>query len=492
MFNPLEDLFAAVDLTGASLVLENPTLLGEVGGVLYGDSQRDSYLRDGGAIYPSPQLLNNTVVGYDGKDSLGYFLRTQGGGKHTSPIKELCFYTPYRMFNKVLRAAAFLFPAIRVIFPSAVPKRSPLSLRYAALERRANINSSERITALSFHPYLMILAIALDEGGPDGSARVVIYDVARNQHLAVLSNAFQKEVQVVAWKPLSKEVLAVGCRGGVLLWTLNGCIRVGSGGVNPNGGGGDGMSNTATYPATSAKEGVVPHALFYQCTRGVAVTSMSFSSIDGRYVACGSCEHTHLRVLDTSYGPQEANSCVCNIVPSIDGGVESLVFATDDSSIISSVCEAPILCVTNVRRSAFGTAWIYTPAPVNEIAKATGIGINYYFLCSRSMEGVLLAKVNAFVGIEVVSVISTSLCRSVGGNVRAMTCSKRRLWIALETGHLLVCHYNIHEGAVSVIPIGAAAMEVTHLASFDGCSSGSLLAIVERADSVCFLPSYHI
>ncbi|CCW66851.1 unnamed protein product [Phytomonas sp. Hart1] len=492
MFNPLEELFAAMDVTGATLVLEDPTILGEVGGVLYGDSQRDSYLRDGGALYPTPQLLNKMVVGYDNKASLGYHWRSQGGSNHASPIKDLCLYTPYRLLDTALRAAASVFPVLRVLFPSAVPRRSPLLLRSGALEDRAGIKSSEQITTLRFHPYLMILAIVLDEGGCDGSARVVIYDIAKNRHLAVLAHAFQKEVQTVAWKPLSKEVLAVGCRGGVLLWTLNGCIRAGGGGANLNGSGGDGMPATSTHSTANAKGSVVPHALFYKCTQGITVTSMSFSSVDGRYMACGSCEHTHLKVLDTSYGPHEASSSVCYYIPSIDGGVESLIFADDDSYIISSVCEAPILCITNVRKSAFGTSWVSTPAPVNDIAKATGIGINYYFLCSHTMEGVLLAKVNTFVGIEVVSVISTSLSRNVGGNVRVMACSKRRLWIALETGHLLVCHYSTHEGAITVIPIGAAAMEASHLVSFDGCSNGSLLAIAERAESVCFVPSYHI
>lgn len=521
MFEPLQELLLAFKVSGrtslsshaalGNAVLEDKRLLGEKDGRLYGSSEEAEYVACGGALYPPQQLANKAVVGWgygetgdaDGQVALRRRATARGGPRGLlGCLASVCVTAPRRVARLVLCTAAYLLPALRMAFPTAVPHPS-LRRQLLAVTSSA---APERITAMAFHPYQMVVALAIDEGGADGSARVTVYDVMQNRVMVVLTHAFQRDVQSLAWKPWSRDVLAVGCRGGVLLWSVNG------GGW----GGADGTSAAALgardairrfgyenrHPAApnseaakvciSAKAGESAFALFYRCSRGMPVTTMDFSKENGRYLACGSRWTAQLHVLDVSYGPQEAASALCRLVPSVEGGSELVVFSDDDSFVFSAVAGAPYMSFIRVNPFPYTSTTVAVPAPVLQMVEASGIGPNYYFLYTSGLEGVIVARVNGFIGVEVVSLVSTGICRGVGGTVRCIAASKRRLWIALETGHLLVAYYNCREGHFNLFPIGVAATNAYLLADFPGCPVGSLVGMVERDGTVSFLPSYHI
>lgn len=536
MFEPLNELLLAFQEDGGrtalsgspvigSAVLSDRRLLGEKDGRLFGSSEQAEYVTRGGAVYACRAFANNSVVGWsgasagngngddsgrddDGGDSSRRAalqrraLRRGGPRRVLAHVAGGCLVLPRHLARVALCTAAYLLPALRIAFPAAVPRPALVGrgrrrwLLGATTTTTSPSHSSlpERVTAVAFHPYLMVFAMAIDEGGADGGARVVVYDPILDVIIAVLTHAFQRDVLSLAWKPWAKDVLAVGCRGGVLLWSVNGgpgSPDTASAALHSNG-------HTTTATAAAAKECISAQAaasafaLFYRCSPGLPVTTLAFCNGNGRYLACGSRWTARLHILDVSCGPQDKASLLCSLVPSVEGGCEQALFSDDDTFILSAVAGAPYLSFVRTGRFPFTSTTVATPGPVLKIARATGVGPNYFFLYTRGLEGVLLARVSAELGVQVVSLVSTAICRGVGGAVRCVAASKRRVWVGLETGHLLLCYYNLREGHFNLMPVGVAATNATLMADFPGCATGSLLAVVEGDGAVSFIPSYHI
>nr|CCC95057.1 conserved hypothetical protein [Trypanosoma congolense IL3000] len=441
---------------GPSCAVVGDRLIGEAAGFLYGGSDRAAFEDQGGAVYPIWRPVNGNVI------SGGRWRSTRNA------FLSMWVQEPLRKLQILLQPLVSLLPLLRVVFPFAVPE--------PASRRQIHIECCERVVAIAFHPTRMILAAVIDE--KNGCSRVVIYDVGESREEFTLTHAFQRHSRCLAWKPLSRDVLAVGCCGGVLLWSLSFNSEPSKRGVFGSGG------HVKEAGTSSASEGA-PCCLFYRSTKNVVTTCVRFSSRDGRYVACGSTEHAALHFHDIRVQP--SRSLLLKNV-SVEGATQDVLFAHDDSFAVRMVCGASVVILLQFPSCARTT--VPTAAPVLSMARAQGVGPNHFFLHCAGVEGVFVAHVNPFVGVHVISLISTGIHRGVGGAVRCIASSGKRLFVALETGHLLVMHYGCR-GVFTLIPVGTAEMNVEHMAMFDGYSYGSLLAVVETDQSVVFVPAYH-
>ncbi|KAF8292955.1 Nucleoporin NUP48 [Trypanosoma cruzi] len=468
MYQPLLELPSEA----AAVFVAGDRLLGEAAGSLYGSSKRVSFEAQGGAVYPLWKLANRNFLG-----------RRAGREKPSSlssSVFSLSWWKKQQTFGVarwLLRPLVSVMPLLRFVFPFVVPASANCAPRLLNAA-----DCPECVTAVAFHPDRMVLAAAVDEGA--GCSRVVVYDVAEGKETCVLTHAFQRHVRCVAWKPLSRDVLAVGCDGGALVWSL-------SFGVSPvvtvYGRSNNGHSEKGLGAGEEDDVDRKAHCLFYRCTTHVPTTCISFSCRDGRYLACGSTEHIALHFHDIRLPP--SNSSLRKNV-SVEGATEDVLFADDDTFAVKLVCGTSVVvmiafpsCVESV---------VPTAAAVLKMTKAQALGPNHFFLQCAHVEGVVVAHANPFIGVQVIALVSTGIAGGIGGNVRRMACSDRRLYIALETGHLLVCHYGRRGSAFTLIPVGVAELDAAHLAVFDGFTRGSLLAAVEASDqSVIFMPSYH-
>lgn len=481
----------------------------------------------------------------------------------------------HQIADSILRVAGGILPLVRLFYPSAVPKsvcRSSLLISSSSDACTSRMGrppfqrcGPERVTAMAFHPYRPLLAIAIDEGGSGSQARVQVVDVVKSSFAAplslscVLTHAFQKRVEVLAWKPFSEDVLAVGCESGVLLWSLEAGEKVSSSSSQNVAGGGcaPGLEKydverpfeerfpTFRSPASPSSSSVPLDSstfssrgrssrsaccVFYPfCSPGIPVTSLAFSNQTGRFLACGSRFYTLLSLVDVTAPPCDEHRRI-KWTPSLDGGSEGVQFAAmTDAFVLSLTCGHASVTVTPMRLPGSGRVGsavdedggvcvvssskrIATPFPVVAAKPAMGVmngeDIYYYFLQLWGMEGLVLARLElSQTSLHVVSLISTRVERGIGGLVRTFACSKRRLWIATETGHLLVMYYHrqhywterggyigvgrTDSGHVVLIPIAAATMDVSHLDSFEGFAPGSLAAIIEQSHLLHFMPCYH-
>ncbi|KEG06144.1 putative U4/U6 small nuclear ribonuclear protein [Trypanosoma grayi] len=205
-------------------------------------------------------------------------------------------------------------------------------------------------------------------------------------------------------------------------------------------------------------------------------------------MACGSTEHVAAHFHDIRLPPSK--SLLLRSV-SVEGATEDVLFADDDTFAVRLVCGAS--SVVLLAFPSCSATVVPTSAPVLKMAKARALGPNHFFLQCARVEGVFVAHVNPFAGVQILALISTGISGisgGVGGAVRRIACSGRRLYLVLETGHLLLCHYG-RRGVFTLIPIGVAELDAAHLAVFDGYTRGSLLAAVEADQTVTFVPSYH-
>ncbi|ORC86190.1 putative U4/U6 small nuclear ribonuclear protein [Trypanosoma theileri] len=485
MYQPLLELPPAATTVCAA----GDRLLGEAAGVLYSSSQRAAYEAHGGAVYPSWKPANRNVVGRGTRQTTTTI--TTGGRSRKGGALYLWRQQSLKQLVRLLRPVVSFVPLLRLVLPFVVPASANCTPRLLL----KSAEYPERVTAIAFHPHRMLLAAVVDEGA--GSSRVVVYDVAESRERCVLTHAFQQHASCVAWKPFSRDVLAVGCDGGVLVWSLSfgtapaTTIYGGSNNNNNNNiynhnnyNNNNGMCNTRGVEGEG--EDQTAYCLFYRCTPHVRTTCINFSRRDGRYLACGSLDHIAVQFHDIRLPP--SNALLLRHV-SAEGGTEDVLFADDDTFAVRLVCGAARIVLLSFPSCASTT--VATPAPVLSMAPARVFGPHHFVLNCARVEGVIVAHVNPFVGVAVVALISTGVHRGVGGSVRSVACSGRRMYIAVETGHVLVCHCGHRAGTHTLIPIGVVQLDVHKLAVFDGCTAGSLLAAVERDQTITFLPSYH-
>lgn len=618
MLEATHELWKTVETTSLSGVLvQSSHILGEIDGRLFTIREEEEYAQRGGARYAGNiSLINRQVLSaessfsnaQDGRrvtlskngsstDGISGASRSDDRASHSSAplpasssssnfyeeeedtcprgrdfrrLFSLLFLTGHcqmrELANKTLRVAASLLPLIRLVYPSAVPRSVAQSSLMVGSSSGAKVGHTvysrfrkrcpEQVTAMCLHPCLPLLAVAIDEGGSERHARVLVADIVNSSPSGplsvshVLTHAFQKGVEAIAWKPYSDDVLAVGCESGVLLWSL----EAGEGTIFFPGDDVGGRrlpprlekyelekpweESYPTFRSSSPLSSSKPSSLhisrnaccvFYPfCGTGVPVTSLSFSNQTGRFLACGSRFYCAFSLVDVTVPPCAEHSTV-KWTPSLDGGMESLEFAPEtDLFLLSLTCGHASVNVTSLSlpgnrytdsdpssastRVIHSSKRIATPFPVlaakPAIGVASGEDIYYYFLQLAGVEGLVLARLDVLQNaLHVISLISMKVQRGIGGLVRTFACSKHRLWIATETGHLVVLYYRrqhywterggyigigrVDPGCLSVIPIGAAVMDVSCLAAFHGFPAGSLAAVVEQGHILHLVPSYH-
>lgn len=564
MHEPIKDLWAVVGLPGA--ILQDTQVLGEVHGRLFSIDEELDYQQRGGAKYARGyKIANRNIVmdmvdediraasgdsscvheedATDNANSSSWWPRRSArrscpatpppcssshnrreGCASSSTLLGSWWQRSLDAVGKLQRFSAFFLPFLRLGFPSAVPctARRP--------HRHIGGNGPERVTAIAFHPVHPLLAVSVEEGGSHGQTRVLIMDVVTVSESeparlsCVLTHAFQKRVEVLAWKPHSDDVLAVGCESGVLLWSLEAGSKHHAGNVfheeeiicgHPKGDAVQPVGAPSTFnsfPSQHHKQerrltSKDARCLFYSyCGTSLPVTTMSFSPLTGRFLACGSRFYTSLSLLDVSVPPCVApNGGAVTLTTTTEGGTEKVYFADEDRYLLSLTCGHPSIYVTllsllkgSATQEATRSIRIGTPFPVLDAHPASGVGPDHYFLNVSRIEGLVLARVDLKdKSLSVVATISTSVDRGIGGLVRCYTCSKRRLWIVTETGHMLVCGYHRVPGKdktgmrFALTAIGGATLDASSLVGFDGFSSGSLVAVVEQQEVLHLVPSYH-
>lgn len=103
---------------------------------------------------------------------------------------------------------------------SASPPRLPL------VRVKGDLADIPTVQLIAFHPYLPVLAICLQRG-PRGMAAIKLFSVTEGAFIegVELVHGYQRGVTTMEWKrPYSKGVLAVGCSGGALLWSIR-CLE---------------------------------------------------------------------------------------------------------------------------------------------------------------------------------------------------------------------------------------------------------------------------
>eukprot|EP00796_Vickermania_ingenoplastis_P004326 gene4326-3140_t len=496
MLEPIKDLWRAEHIPGT--VLSDTQCIGEVHARLFAEEDEVDYLERGGVRYAfGYHVANRNVVHRDNSD-----VRSP----NAFSLLRWCRQSRAALL-RVWRGASWILPSLRLGFPGAVPPSARPALH------SAGSRGPERVTAMAFHPCRPLLAVAVDEGSHAGQTRVIVFNVAETTSkerlpiFCVLTHAFQKRVEAVAWKPHALDVLAVGCDGGVLIWSIeadgapDGPLHRDN--IIPGHANADPV-RPGVFPTTFSPPGAAPpnqlrnrsagaRCLFYAYHARTPVSTLAFSPTAGRLLVAGSRFHVALSLVDVAVPPCES-ACSVAMPSTLEGGSEQAIFADDDSYVLSLTCGHPSLSLIPVHLSAphkMKAVRISTPFPVLTAQRAAGVGLHFYFMQVSRVEGLVLCSIDAKAfELRVVAVISTTLVRGVGGLVRCFASSRRRLWIATETGHLVVCSYH-RRGCFSVIPVGVAALSATQMTSFPAFSMGSLLAVVEEQDTLHLIPSYH-
>lgn len=240
------------------------------------------------------------------------------------------------VLHTAARAAAYVVPVLHQLLPTDSDAAAPQSSSPAAF----------RQGLLAVHPHGFVVAVAEVPDRGDREEAVFIFDSPRTMvdgaavppgecvsatmaagqrtgpsrggtgpttascpsPTCVLRHCFQRDVSALAWKPRSQGTLAMGCRGGVLLWHVP---MISTPGEGPAAGwrGGD----VTTPPVLLLRA----TCIFYPFGRSLfpaahrtapSVTQLSFTHGDGRFLAIASAQSRHLVVVDVFRPPTASNS----------------------------------------------------------------------------------------------------------------------------------------------------------------------------------------
>ncbi|EPY34847.1 hypothetical protein AGDE_07789 [Angomonas deanei] len=237
--------------------------------------------------------------------------------------------------------------------------------------------------------------------------------------------------------------------------------------------------------------------LFYRVHRGLPTTSLAFPSEGNTHaVLCGSRRHTEVKGLNLEQSPSDEVHCApISFIPSFAGGVETLCLTKNDREVLVAVAGQPLVVVCTHWKGSPSFTTVDVPAPVVQFLPAGNATLHesdLYFLRFDQLETIALVQCNPLLGLQVLSFVSTGLYRGVGGIPRRVDCSACRLYILLETGHLLVCHYTTVEGHLHCAPVGVAAVGyVSAMSAIQFDTHCSLLALADKECDVSMIPSFH-
>ncbi|XP_024522725.1 aladin [Selaginella moellendorffii] len=157
------------------------------------------------------------------------------------------------------------------------------SLFYRGEKRDSSSARPKFLQSMAWHKHKLLLAFVANPA----HVLVVDYDDADAKNPFLLGHETQQRgVEAIEWRPNSGSILAVGCRGGVCLWTASGATPP--------------LRTGAVVPLVSAatKWSLVD---FLRWGIDMPVSALSWSPC-GRLLACGSSETPTFAVWDVSLG----------------------------------------------------------------------------------------------------------------------------------------------------------------------------------------------
>lgn len=489
-FQPLRDVYADTVLDGELPAADGERSCfphGEVGGVVFsGDRQLERYQHVGGAVYqPLLPFGNCATAVADDRVAHRLAARNAGGKSVTTTLGAVV--------RSVLSATAFpLCPILR----SVVPRQflDIVGTPTLADERTRDVKRcDDAVVAMAFHWHLPVLAVATRDAAK--AHRIQLYDVAQEATMPLLlTHAFQtRGIHALAWKPLSRDCLAVGCDGGVLCWSMSAGTA-----SKPRRGG---QQNDAQHPYGPLWGHLAdsdPMAVWYECSPYAPVSTLVFSS-NGRYVACASEHSISMHLHDISAKPRD--SLIMESV-AVEGGTCSLCFSRDDDFLVRAIRHQR--CIKLMSTTTFCVETIQTEAPVTRAVALQGTSV--FLLQYAKTEGVALVRfhMNAKPGTKgdlcavmiVLGMVSTGICRGVGGAVLDVAVDGKRVFLRLKSGHILSMSSLCADGhswairGVGVIPPPSTPSPATCMATSPSFHKGSLLATT-YGHEVRFFPAYY-
>lgn len=340
-------------------------------------------------------------------------------------------------------------------------------LQFLLPATRRSVDQPTATTLFALHPHLHVIAVATQVGSTELSEIRVFelskprpnladaVDLPSQQHLDLLDPAYTlsssmlKGVSAISWKPHSRDVLAIAVRGGVTLWHLR--FRADSFNIVSDGAHTmerQQLGSFLIYPFPSARS---------------LITSLSFSTSTGRYLAVGSCEFAGVAVFDVSQPPNKARKQLLFSKKYPVATTQVCQFSLDDALLFRALRDTPSLSVFET--STFTEHSLTTTNPVTSLAMADPSSLGSYrlVLVTDKTEGIILVDLRLIAGTGVarsslesyvVAKISTErLSRGVGGIVKAMTCDLtnggRRIAIGLECGRIALLDVSLPRDEIS-------------------------------------------
>eukprot|EP01064_Diplonema_japonicum_P010858 TRINITY_DN1808_c0_g1_i1.p1 TRINITY_DN1808_c0_g1~~TRINITY_DN1808_c0_g1_i1.p1 ORF type:complete len:575 (+),score=81.74 TRINITY_DN1808_c0_g1_i1:56-1726(+) len=221
-----------------------------------------------------------------------------------------------------------------------------------------------------------LLAIAvkglLMEGDKDGKTQgsVLLYNVEKEAFIGVLRAPSQKQIFCLSFSS-SPGVLAVGCKGGVVLWDLEStCLAVAKGAVISAASAKSQLSPEekagvfAAYRSLATNVDVISKMPpWYLMPYNGSVTTLCFSNISGRYLAYGGKESATFSVADLSLPLEEAATRKVQMVWTDSyGGARSVSFSPDDKLLVFTTGHRPMMVAYET--SSWKATECYLPSPV--------------------------------------------------------------------------------------------------------------------------------
>jgi len=466
--------------------------IGELGGTLYDATSHSSYQHAGGLVYPQEQIANvahilrqslpqtkGRVVSADWRDAMvggacglllgillcagfaviawGWSLRMldvlSGGARWGGLLGILIGYSNPSISDRFRK----YFPLINVIVSHNTEPLPPCA-------------SAERVICIAFHPHSLLLAFAVAPS--DSNAAVVrLYDTAEQQiGPLTLVHPFQVDVRTVSWKPHAKDVLLVGCRGGVLAWHLSFF----------------GVEQAA--------------CVFFQASQRVPVTSISWAN-QGRVMAAGSKQSTKIHLFDIARPSQHS------LLKTFTNrhGVNQVQFLADADQCLmvvsSGVGELQLWDLTSnayslipLRAPALQLSPLFTKA--HDASRTVAMT---YVVQFEAEEGIALVRVkragsHRAAEVHLLAAVSTSRIDplKVGGLVQQMQVSNGRVFLKVRSGHIIVLKMAATESCTSALCVGSFPVsDDLVMATCPSFPRGSLLAYVTDQQRLRFLPCYH-
>lgn len=404
-------------------------------------------------------------------------------------LRRSLWSTVERCTAAVLRPIANWVPLVRLVTPNP-PPISPHRVHASSSDGMPA--PADHVTAIAFHYHLPVVAVSIQD---EQSARIVLYDYSTEALLPLhLTSPFQSAIEALAWKPASRDVLLVGCKGGVLVWHLS-FQRKASSVLNSNAaaaaahqGGAPILTSSSAHRHIVEEEwgdGRSAVSVFYQASGASEhlITSLACSHHGGKYLAMASRTDPLVSLVDLSKPPRASHLYHASHLTS--GGVSGVLFSQNDRMLITAWDASTTLRVTTL--PSFELSHFTVPQPIRQMSPAEHLRKRTLSDSGEAMEEeVLVVSYAATEGCAIISVtqkrlavlalISTGMRRGVGGVVDQLHVHGARLYLQVRSGHWVMAHVGAGGGRSenhSRSAVGSSSLVVRRIGVFQQRQSSS-------------------